>query len=112
MFENYDFTKTKDCLRTGIVGCLTRFPNSRIKIFYPIELGDQSHLEKPNDWWWLHLPLVISINSTYVPVTHPRYNIPHTQKRESVASSRWVVKQLRGVDELATPLGTLREFSL
>ena len=40
MSLNYDFIKTNDCLRTGIVGCLThsphvtRFPNSRIKIFY------------------------------------------------------------------------------
>ena len=41
MFENYDFTKTKNCLRTGVVGCLTpsphgtKLPNSRIKIFLP-----------------------------------------------------------------------------
>ena len=41
MFKNYDFIKTKDCLRTDVVGCVTPFPyvtrllNSRIKIFYP-----------------------------------------------------------------------------
>ena len=39
MSLNYDFTKTNDCFRTGIVGYLTPFPhitklpNSRIKIF-------------------------------------------------------------------------------
>ena len=41
MSKNYVFTKTKDCLRTSVVGCLTpsthitRLLNSKIKIFYP-----------------------------------------------------------------------------
>ena len=41
MSKNYDFTKTKDYPRTGVVGCPTpsphviRLPNSRIKIFCP-----------------------------------------------------------------------------
>ena len=99
---NYGFTKTKDCPQTGIVGCLTPFPhvtrlsNSRIKIFYPSILDQEkcpfsspmignkikqsqvtNHtLEKPNDWWQLHLPLVISFKSTQNPFTHPRYDTP------------------------------------
>ena len=42
MSKNYDFIKTKDCPWIGVVGCLTpspyvtRLPNSRIKIFFPI----------------------------------------------------------------------------
>ena len=41
MSKNYDFTKIKDYLQTGIVGCLTlsphvtRLPNSRTKILCP-----------------------------------------------------------------------------
>ena len=44
MSLNYDFTKTKDCPWTDVVGCLTpsphitKLPNSRIKIFYPSTL--------------------------------------------------------------------------
>ena len=44
MSKNYDFTKTKDCLWTCVVGCLTHsshvigLPNSRIKIFLPIHI--------------------------------------------------------------------------
>ena len=30
--------------------------------------------KKPNDWWQLHLPLVISLKLTQIPVTHPRYD--------------------------------------
>ena len=33
-------------------------------------------LEKPNDWWQLHLPLVISLKLTQIPVTQPRYDTP------------------------------------
>jgi len=33
-------------------------------------------LEEPNDWWRLHLPMVISLKSTRIPVTHLRYNNP------------------------------------
>ena len=33
-------------------------------------------LEKPNDLWQLHLPLVISLKSTHIPVTHLRYKTP------------------------------------
>ena len=42
---NYDFTKIKDYLQTGIVGCLTHSPhvtrlsNLRIKIFFPSALN-------------------------------------------------------------------------
>ena len=32
--------------------------------------------KKPNDWWRLHLPLVISLKSTHIPVTHLRYDTP------------------------------------
>ena len=45
MCKNYEFTKTEDYLRTGVVGCLTpsphvtRLPNSRINIFYPSTLN-------------------------------------------------------------------------
>ena len=31
-------------------------------------------LEKPNNWWRLHLPLVISLKLTQIPITHPRYD--------------------------------------
>ena len=44
MSLNYDFTKTKDCLWIGIVGCLTPspnvigLPNLKIKIFLLIHI--------------------------------------------------------------------------
>ena len=52
MSKNYDFTNTKDCLQTGIVGCLT--PSIYIT----------------------RLPLVISLKSTQIPITHLRYDTP------------------------------------
>jgi len=39
-----------------------------------MDSDNQSHLEKPNDWWQLHLPLVISLKLTQIPVTHLRYD--------------------------------------
>ena len=101
MSLNY-FTKTKDCLQIRVVGCLTpsphvtRPPNSRIKIFYLSTLDQEKRpfsqpridnkikqirvtnhtVEKPNDWWQLHLTLEISLKLTYIPVTHSRYNLP------------------------------------
>jgi len=57
-------------------------------------------LEKPNDWWQFHLPLVISIKSTHIPVTHLRYDTPpyshtkiekaHERRRNGWSSSREV----------------------
>ena len=50
MSKNYDFIKTKDCLRTSVVGCLTpcphvtRLSNSRIKIFLPIHIIRKNNL--------------------------------------------------------------------
>ena len=61
MSKNYDFTKTKECLRTGIVGCLTpsphvtRLPNSRIKI------STHPHQIRKNDLF-LSLGSVIKFN--------------------------------------------------
>ena len=45
-------------------------------------------LEKPNDWWQLHLPLVISLKLTHIPVTHQRYDTPphSSKKRVSVVA--------------------------
>ena len=102
MSKNYDFTKTKDCLWIGTMECLTpslhitRLSNSRNKIFYPSILDQEKRhfsqprigkkskqsqvtnhtLKKPNDWWRLHLPLVISLKSTHIPIIHLRYDIP------------------------------------
>ena len=54
MSKSYDFTKTKDCPRTGIMGCVTpslhvtRLLNSRIKILYPSILDlEKQHFSKP-----------------------------------------------------------------
>ena len=102
MPKNYNFIKKKDYLRTGVVGCLTpspritRLPNLGIKIFYPSALDQEKRpfsqprignkikqsqvtnhtLEKPNDWWRLHLPLVNPLKSIHFLVTHLRYNPP------------------------------------
>ena len=42
-------------------------------------------LEKPNDWWRLHLPLVISLKLTHIPVTYPRYDIPPHSSEKCVS---------------------------
>ena len=49
-------------------------------------------LEKPNDWWQLHLPLIISLISTHIPVTYLRYDIlpysSHTTPKEEECKRR------------------------
>ena len=40
-------------------------------------------LEKPNDWWWLHLPLVISLNLAQNPGITPKVDyLPLLRERE------------------------------
>ena len=41
-------------------------------------------LEKPNDWWRLHLPFVISLKSTHIPIMHPRYDTPPYYSRTKI----------------------------
>ena len=44
-------------------------------------------LEKPNDWWWLHLPLVIPWNLAQIPALKPKVDLPSSTERESTQSS-------------------------
>ena len=39
-------------------------------------------LEKPNDWWWLHSPLVISKNLAQIPTITPKVDLLSSIERE------------------------------
>ena len=39
-------------------------------------------LEKPNDWWWLHSPLVISKNLAQIPTITPKVDLLSSIERK------------------------------